>query len=61
MCQISINFEHFQFCTNLGGTGGKYSVKFIFDIKIEIGIFEISIQPDFNKFQAFFILGPIGA
>ena len=45
----------------MGGTGGKYSVKFIFDIKIEIGIFEISIPPDFNKFQAFFILGPIGA
>ena len=45
----------------LGPTGGKYLIKFIFDIKIEIGMFEITIRPNFNKFWAFFILGPIGA
>ena len=33
-------------------------MKSIFDIKIEIGMFEISIRPNFNKFWAFFILGP---
>ena len=37
-------------------TGAKYFIKLIFDYKIEIGIFEISIRPNFNKFWAFFIL-----
>ena len=30
----------FNFETNLGLTGGKYLIKIIFDIKIEVGIFE---------------------
>ena len=30
--------------------GGKYLTKIIFGMKIEIGIFEISIRPNFNKF-----------
>ena len=29
---------------------GKYFIKIIFDIKIEISIFEISNVPNFNKF-----------
>ena len=42
MCQISINSEHFfNFGTNLDLTGGKYFMKIIFDIKIEIDIFKI--------------------
>ena len=49
----------FNFGTNLGDTGGKFFIKIIFDIKIEIGILEISIRPNFNKFLAFLILGPI--
>ena len=44
-----------------GPTGGKYLIKSSFDIKIKIDMFEIRIQPNFNKFWAFFILGPIGA
>ena len=31
-------------------TGGKYLRKIIFDIKIEIGIFQIPNVPNFNKF-----------
>ena len=31
----------------------KYLIKIIFDIKIKIGIFEISNVPNFNKFWAF--------
>ena len=50
MYQILMNSEHFNFGTNLDLTGGKYLVKIIFDTKIEIGIFEISIVPNFNKF-----------
>ena len=36
--------------TNFGITCGKYFIKIIFDIKIEIGIFKISNVPNFNKF-----------
>ena len=50
MCQISVNSKHFSFWNNLGLTGGKYLIKIIFDIKIEIGMFEITIRPNFNKF-----------
>ena len=39
----------FNFETNLGLTGGKHLIKIIFDIKIEIGIFEISNVQNFNK------------
>ena len=42
-------------------TVGKYFIKIIFDIKIKIGLFEISIRQNFNKFGAFLILGPIWA
>ena len=38
---------------------GKYLIKIIFDIKIEIDAFEISNVPNFNKFRAFLILEPI--
>ena len=34
----------------MGLTCGKYSIKIIFDIKMEICIFEISNVPNFNKF-----------
>ena len=40
----------FSFGTNYGLTDGKYFIKIIFDIKIEIDIFEIPIRPNFNKF-----------
>ena len=49
MCQISINYEYFNFAINLEPTGGKYLIEIIFDIKIEIGVFEISNVPNFNK------------
>ena len=49
----------FNFETNLGLTGGKHLIKIIFDIKIEIGIFEISNVQNFNKFGAFLDLVPI--
>ena len=39
----------FNFGTNLGLTGGKYLIKVIFYIQIEIGLFEISSLPNFNK------------
>ena len=55
MCQISINSGHLKFWTNLSLAGGKYLIKIIFDIKIEIGIFDISIQPSFNNFNKFYI------
>ena len=42
-------------------TGDKYLIKIIFDIKIEIGIFEVSDAPNFNKFWALIILGRIWA
>ena len=40
----------FNFGTNLELTGGKYFIKVIFDIKIKVSIFEISIRPNFSKF-----------
>ena len=55
MCHISINFEHFYFGSNLDQRGGKYLTKIIFDIKIEIGIFEIPNVSNFNKSRAFLI------
>ena len=55
MHQISIISKHFWFWTYLGLTGGKYLIKIIFDIKIEICIFEISIRPNLNKFWTFSI------
>ena len=50
MFQISINSEHFYSGTNFGRTGGKYLIKIIFDTKIEIRMFEMSIVLNFNKF-----------
>ena len=44
-----MNSEHFKFWTNLDLTGGKYLMKIIFDIKIKIGRFEISIQSNLKK------------
>ena len=49
MCQILINYEHFFEGTNLGLKSGKNFIKIIFDIKIEISIFEISNLPNFKK------------
>ena len=46
----------FNFGTNLGLTDGKYLIKNIFDIKIEIGTLEILHVPNFNKFLVFLIL-----
>ena len=46
----------FKFGTNLSRTGGKYFLKIIFDIKIEIAVLEILDWPDFDKFWAFLIL-----
>ena len=40
----------FNVGSNLGLTGGKYFIKIIFDIKIEILIFEILDATNFNKF-----------
>ena len=37
-----------KFGSNLGLTIGKYFIKIIFDIKTEIGIFEISNVPNFQ-------------
>ena len=39
----------------MGLTGGQYLIKIIFDIKIEIDIFEISVRPNFNNFNKFYI------
>ena len=62
---LNITFQQilgtFNFRTNFGLAGGKYLMKIIFDIKIVIGIFEISNVPNFNKFRAFLIFGPIWA
>ena len=41
----------------MGLADGKQLIKIIFDIKIKIGIFEISNVPNFNKLGAFLILG----
>ena len=51
----------FNFGNNLGRNGGKYLIKVVFDIKIEIALFEISNIPNFNKSWAFLILAPIWA
>ena len=40
----------FNFGTNLSQKSGKYLIKLIFDINIEIEMFEISIVLNFNKF-----------
>ena len=40
----------FNYRTKLGLTSGKYSINNVFEVKIEIRMFEISIRPDFNKF-----------
>ena len=40
----------FNFRTTSDRTGGKYLMKIIFDIKIEIGLFEIWNVLNFNKF-----------
>ena len=53
-----MNSEHFG--ANLGLTDGKYFRKFIFEFKVEIGIFEMSIRLNFSNFWAFLILGEIG-
>ena len=45
----------------MGRTGGRYFIKVIFDIKIEIGILEILDVPNFDKILAFLILGPFWA
>ena len=37
----------------MGLTIGEYLITIIFDIKSEIGIFEISNMSNFNKFRAF--------
>ena len=50
MCQISINFEHFQYWDKFGPNSDKYFIKIIFDIKDRDGIFERSDFPNFNKF-----------
>ena len=44
----------FNFGTNLGLTGSKYFVKIIFDIKIEISIFEISNVPNLKLASVIF-------
>ena len=47
----------FNFVTNLGPTGAKYLIIFIFDFTIEICIFEISIVPRLNEAFALLIIG----
>ena len=41
----------------MGPTGGKYLIKIICDIKIEIEIFEILVVPNSNKFWDAFNFG----
>ena len=50
MSQISANSEDFNFGNSLSLRGGKYLIKIIFDMKIDISIFEKSCVPNFNKF-----------
>ena len=50
MCLISVNSK-FNFATNLGRPSGKYLMEIIFDIKIEVGIFEISNEPILSVFN----------
>ena len=40
----------FNFGINLGQAGGKYFIKFIFNIEIEIHTLEILDLSNFNKF-----------
>ena len=47
----------FNFGTNFGLTESKYFIKIIFDIKIEVGIFEISKIPNFKKILGTFNFG----
>ena len=61
MRQISQILSIFNFETNLGLTGGKYFIKIILNIKIEIGILQILDVPNFDNFLAFLILGTIWA
>ena len=49
----------FNVGTNFGLSVGKYFSKTFFNFKIKFGIFEIPNVPNFNKFCAFLILGPI--
>ena len=51
----------FNFGTNLGLKGRKCLIKIVFDIKVEIGILEISNVSNFSKFWALLILGPTWA
>ena len=43
----------------MGLTGGNYLIKVIFEIKIEIVIFEIMNVPNFNIFWELLILGTV--
>ena len=58
MCQI---LSIFNFGTSMILRAGKYLIKIIFDIKIEMGIFEISNVLNFNNFSEFLSLEPIWA
>ena len=47
---IEINiFEYQMYQIFLGLTGAKYLIKNLYDIKIKIGIFDISNAPNFDK------------
>ena len=41
---------YINFGINMGLTGGKYFIKIIFNIAINIEVFEIFNVPNFNKF-----------
>ena len=41
----------------MGLRGGKYFIKVIFDIKVQIVIFKVSNVPNFNEFRVFFYFG----
>ena len=51
----------FNIGTNLGLTGGKYLIKIIFYVKIEIGMSKILNVANFNKFWELLIFGRIWA
>ena len=57
--KINKSWEFFNVGTNLGLTAGNYLIKVIFEIKIEIGIFEIMNVPNLNKICELLILGTI--
>ena len=48
--------SNFNLGVSLSIATGKYFIKNIFDIKVEIGILKILNMPNFNKFWAFLIL-----